>query len=193
MKKIWIFGCILFLWVGCQNAAHRDTPKTENDQIIDKYTRGDDIYSGLHNTFTFQATELNRRVIDAVIATKAQFYNWEPAKTETERNKMLNDSINKSQFFVSFFTPNNTDDNLDQPAKSIWRVYLEVGGQRYEATQIKKNFRSLSELNSIYRFHSRWSTAYDIEFNVPTAQIENTRASLTITGPLGSKTVVFEP
>jgi hypothetical protein len=72
----------------------------------------------------------------------------------------------------------------------MWRVYLDVNGQRYEG-QIQKRKGTLEDIQAIYPTQNRFSTPYEITFGVPVTAIETQRARLTLTSALGTSTLSF--
>lgn len=188
---------------GCQTAQTTDTGETANGQAdesqmtpaqvhhqrIERYSAGDTEYSGLYNNFEFRATLLNAEVRDSLISRQASYFQWDRDKTMSEREKSRQESSTTTTVFVSFYTPDRHNDNLAD-VKSIWRIYLDAGGKRY-AGKAKKIRLLLVEVQELYPYHTRWNSPYTVEFPVSTNAIETQRSSLTITGPLGTRTVEF--
>ena len=106
-----------------------------------------------------------------------------------EKTKAISRHTESTEFFISFFTPEKKHNDLSQN-KTLWKIYLDVNGQRYEgkATKVKL---LLSEIQSLYPYHNRWSTPYLISFPVATALVENKTATLTITGAVSSPQLIF--
>lgn len=163
-------------------------PHTE---IIEKNSSGDSEFSGLYNTFELKATILNTPVRDALIQRQAEYYQWDQAQISAEREKSLQENSSESAIFVSFSTPERRNDNLADK-KTIWRVFLDVGGKRYVG-QAKKDRRLIAELQSLFPFHTRWNTPYIFTFPVAMNAIETDPIKLTVTGPLGSRVLEFSP
>ncbi len=159
---------------------------------IKKFSEGDEINKGLYNRFAFKATLLNSTVSESILKEKANYYKWSTPKllSEREKNEQLRSS--STSVFMSFYTPDRQDDNFTDKKNSIWKIYLEANGQRYEG-KAKRDRRRITELNKIYPYHSRWASAYSVTFNVPTSAIEQRNAKFTVTGPLGTKVVNFVP
>lgn len=159
-------------------------------QVIDRNSDGQSEYNGFYNNFEFRGTLLNKDVNDAMLIRQGDYFQWEDAKMNTEREKVIQESSNTTRIHVSFFTPDHKNDNLTD-AKSIWRVFLDAGGKRYMGT-VKKDRRLLAELEVLYPYHTRWTTPYIFEFPVPTTVIEAQSSTLTVTGPLGTRTLSFK-
>lgn len=164
--------------------------KTPEDVTIKNASAGEETYRGAYNTFTFRATLMTRKVAEAIISKRNTFYKWDAAKRAEARAKMEEHQATSTDVFISFFTPEPRDNNLDQ-RNAIWKVYLETGGRRYEPI-VKKDTTHFTELQSLITYHVRWNTPYVATFAIPTSQLDLGPSTLTITGPLGSKTVDFK-
>lgn len=182
--------------IGCSTAlkdearpADATSPRISSDyaKVIELYSAGDTEYSGFYNNFEFKATILNSVVRDVQASKRAEYYQWDAAKASTEREKSLQEMNSNTKVFFAFFTPDRINDNLDD-VKSIWKVYLDSGGQRYEG-RLKKLRLLLVELQVLYPYHTRWTTPYEVTFDVPTAAIEGQDSTFTVTGPLGTRDV----
>ena len=187
------------LALGCASQGHKDfsgeapthasfTPTYMS--IVDGYSAGDKEYSGFYNQFDFRATLHNSQVQEELIKRQAEYYQWDPAKIASEREKVSQESSSASTVYMSFFTPERKNDNLTD-GKSIWRVFLDVGGKRYLG-KIKKSRKLIAELQTLYPYHSRWTTPYVVEFAVPRSTVDSNGSVLTITGPLGTRTADFK-
>lgn len=152
--------------------------------VIDEYSDSTERYSGLYNTITMRSTLLNAKVAHAQLDQKARQFLWDKAKYDEEAKKVDQKLSKESEIFLSFYTPTRKHDNLNR-SKTLWRIFLDVDGKRYEgkATKIKL---LTTELQSIYAYHNSFSTPYSLIFPVPMTKIENSEAKLTITGPVGS-------
>jgi hypothetical protein len=155
--------------------------------VIESFSEGEADYEGFYNQFTYRATLINSPVREALLLHEADYFKWDPAQLADARAKAAEKMRSTTEVFISFFTPDRRNDNLSD-AKSIWRVYLDVNGRRYQGLP-KKSRKLLAELQSLYPYHTRWNTAYLIEFPVPTATAEKGEAKFTLTGPLGTKEV----
>ena len=164
------------------------TPETYQT-FIDSQSAGKEAYNGFYNTFDFKATMLNSAVRDVMLNQQGDYYNWEPSKLAAEKEKANQEASTETHVFMSFFTPNNDDDNLASK-NSIWRIFIDAGGQRYAGTA-KKVHENLSALMKKYPYHTRWATPYLITFPVATATIEGSPTVLTVTGPIGLKSVTL--
>lgn len=167
------------------------SPKVGSDynKLIEYFSGGDTEFNGLNNNFEFRATLENSVVREASLEHQAHYYEWDQARVTVEREKIQKEERDATKVFLSFFTPSHENDNLTN-TKSIWKIYLDAGNQRYEG-KIKRLRTLLAELQSLYAYHTRWATSYEVEFPIGTAVIETVPTKLTITGPLGTRSVVI--
>lgn len=159
------------------------------EQLIEKNSDGQTQYAGFYNNFEYKATIMNSSIRMALLDRQANYYQWDDEKRKTEREKMEKDAASETTIFLSFYTPDRKNDNLTE-SKTIWRLYLEVGGKRYQG-KVKKVRSLLAELQALYPYHTRWNTPYTVSFPVPANAVETQNSSLTVTGPLGTRSVSF--
>jgi hypothetical protein len=163
--------------------------ESQYEKTIDTYSDGTETYNGLYNAVNVRGTILNSRVALAEVDQDARLYQWDQNKYNEERQKAL-DKVNKStEVFISFFTPERKHDDL-QKFDSLWKVFLDVNGQRFEGKVTKIKLQTV-EVQRLYAYHTRFSTPYLIEFPIAAKKIENLPAKLTITGPAGSAQLKF--
>lgn len=165
--------------------------EAEFTATVDAFSEGDREYNGLYNQFDFRATLQNSKVQTALLKKQARYFKWDTAKIQDEMAKASADMNKQTLVFCSFFTPIRWNDNLAD-SKSIWRVLLEAGGKRYVGTA-KQSRKLLAELHTLFPYHTRWTTPYVFTFPVPIVSIERERTTLTITGPLGARSIAFKP
>lgn len=192
-KNIFLIS-ILFLSACANQPVSHDGVTTlsesEYEDIYNTKTNNIETYSGLTNALTFSSTEIDTEMINATLARSARVYEWNATKFAEESARAKANTGNKSEFFVSFYTPERNNNDLSS-SHSIWKIYLDVNNQRYEgkATRLKG---SLVDIQSMYPSHNRFSTAYMIEFPVAVANIEKVTKTLTITGPKTTARVIFK-
>lgn len=181
----------LFVLEGCTTASKEDETKaSEYEMTIKSNTKGTNQYDGLLQSFQAQATFLNGVVQSAVLQRKGEFLQWDAAKLQSERDRSFQEMSQVTRFFLRFFVPDSDSDDLSKP-NSMWKIYLEANGKRYEA-KVKKMTEKAPELFRLYPHHDRFSTAYEVSFPVPTANAEHTGLKLTITSSIGSSDLLFE-
>lgn len=189
MNKLLIISLLTLNFLSCAS-----TPETKEgvpsvnvnsyENLVEKNTQNIESYNGLANQLNVHATKMDTKMTEAMLSRSAQIYQWNATLFQEEKNKAMIEIATKTIFFLSFYTPERNHNNLTA-LKPIWKIYLDVGGQRYEgkATKIKT---MLADLESLYPHHNRFATPYKIEFSVPTAQTESQAEVLTITGPNAS-------
>ncbi|MDZ4662150.1 MAG: hypothetical protein SGJ18_11090 [Pseudomonadota bacterium] len=158
-------------------------------KIVEKWSVKDVYYSGFYNAYEFNATLLNTEMSEARVRFQAQYSSWSSDKLNSELEKTLQELSYDTYVFLSFFTPANKDNNLAKKG-SIWTVYLEAGGRRYEGAVIK-NTEHPTELMRLYPYHNRWSTPYTIKFRVPVSVVQSAPSKITLSGPLGTAEMAF--
>lgn len=161
-----------------------EVSRSEYESILDQKTKKVEIYDGLYNILTVQAAWLDAQLTEAALSQSARNSQWNEQLYREERAKKINRNAESTEFFVSFFTPERKHSDLTK-VKNVWKIFLEVNGQRYEGKASKVKLM-LSEVQSLYPFHNRWSTPYVVSFPVATSLIENKPATLTFTGAVGS-------
>ncbi len=167
------------------------TVPASHTKLIDLYSAGDSQFAGFYNTFELKATLLNSDVREALVKRQGAYYQWDAAQLATEREKTIQEASAETQFFLSFATPERRNDNLADK-KTIWRIFLDVGGRRYVG-QAKKDRRLIAEIQAQLPYHTRWNTPYILTFPVGTTAIETQSMKLTLTGPLGTRVLEFKP
>lgn len=173
---------------GEKTFGHEFNPDKYNE-VVKKWTAKNIHYSGFYNAYEFHATLLNTEMSEARVRYQAQYSNWSPEKLNSELAKTQQELNYDTLLFLSFFTPSEKDNNLSKKG-SIWTVYLEAGGRRYEGV-VLKNTEHPTELVRLYPYHNRWSTAYSIKFRVPVSVVQSGATKVTLSGPLGTAEMAF--
>jgi hypothetical protein len=166
------------------------TPAGEYAKLINKNTASTDQYSGFYQTFQADATILTSEVQAALIKQKAAFQQWDQRQFQTEREKMLQEAAAYAKYFLRFYAPERDYDDLHKP-KTIWKVYLEYAGSRFEGKIRKMNEKPV-EIQMLFPYiKERFSTPYEVTFNVPMTTIEGGASKLILTSSLGSAEFKF--
>ena len=154
------------------------------EKVVHDKTQKIEIYDGLYNRLTVQATWLDSLLTESTLSHNARLSQWSEQKYKEERSKKVGKNAESTEFFVSLYTPERKHADLSHN-KNLWKIFLDVDGQRYEgkATKIKL---LLSEIQALYPQHNRWSVPYFVSFPVATSLVENKSATLTFTGAVGS-------
>lgn len=182
---------------GCVQApvTHRDPvpslPRGEYEALIKRNTRSANQYSGLYQTFQCDVTQLNNEVLAESLKQKGHFLQWNQTEYQQERDKVMQEASAYAKFFIRFYTPDRDYDDLDK-GKSIWKVYLEYSGNRFEG-KIRKLNDKLIEIEAMYPHMNRFSTPYEVTFNIPMPTIEGGSAKVVITSSLGTAEFPFAP
>lgn len=186
--------CGLFFNLSC--ASRLTTPAgvpeisvNEYENLIVKKSKKLEIYEGLYNKITVEATWLDSQTTEASLSHSARLSQWTETKYKEEKSKAISRHAENTEFFVSFYTPERKHNDLSQN-KTLWKIFLDVNGQRFEGKATKVKFL-LTEIQALYPYHNRWSVPYIVSFPVATSLVENKRAVLTFTGAIASPQLVF--
>ncbi|MBC7371104.1 MAG: hypothetical protein H7326_06035 [Bdellovibrionaceae bacterium] len=157
--------------------------------VIDKWSDRVENYSGLNNTITVMATLVNSEVVQAQLEHNAHMFQWDQTKM-TEETRLANEKAAKqTEVFVSFYSPERKWDDLYK-SKTLWKVFLDVNGQRYEGKAVKIKLLT-REVQSQYPYHTGYGTPYSITFPVDTKNADGKPVRLVFTGAIGSVTLNF--
>jgi hypothetical protein len=193
ISLIFVLGTAWFE-IGCTTAYVNPqltlTDEADYFKVLDKHTERKQIYDGFYASIEFSSTMLNSSVMRYQLDENARVYQWNADQYANEKSKNETNLSKRSEFFLSFYTPERKNDDLNKP-KTNWRIFLDAGGKRYQAS-IEKIKAQPIELMTLYPQHNRWSTPYRLIFAVPSSVIENGPSKLTITGPVGSASVDFK-
>lgn len=163
--------------------------RDEYGRIVSQYTSKADQYSGFYQTFQADVTILNSEVLSAALRQRGAIQQWDEKQYQTEREKMLQDNSAYAKFFLRFYSPDRDFDDMGK-GKSVWKVYLDISGQRLEG-KVKKLKDKYLELQTIYPHYDHFSTPYEITFNVPMATVENAASKVTLASSLGTAEFSF--
>ncbi len=191
-----IFCLTIFLVAaGCTqipiNAPSATPPlaKSQYVNLVKQNTKSTNQYSGLYQTFQADVTILTSELQSESLKQKAQFQQWDARRYQLEREKMLEENAAFAKFFLRFYTPERDYDDLDK-SRSIWKIYIDYNGNRFEG-KVSKISDKLVEIQHLYPHMDRFSTPYEISFNVPMATIEQGKIIVTLTSSLGTANFQF--
>lgn len=204
-ERVFIF-IFLLLQIGCASKAvtkdgHVTNPAASASigtildeksyaQLIAKNTRHDQRYDGFYNKFEVYATFLNSEVQAALLQKKTEALSWSAPRAQTEREKLFQENSNQTKFAISFFVPSVRLNDLHKKT-SIWQLYLDVGGKRYEG-KVSRLAGKFEDIQSLFNYHTRWSIAYDVVFDVPLSGVEgHGPVTFTLTSTQGAATLKF--
>jgi hypothetical protein len=120
--------------------------------LIEKYTRHDLQYDGVYNRFEAYATFLNSDTQATILQKRSDVLEWDQAQAQKERERLFQENATQTKFFLSFFVPSVKLNDLHK-GTSIWKLYLEAGGKRYEGKVMKHNGK-VEDINSIYPYRA---------------------------------------
>ncbi len=184
-----LFGVVALASVGCAHPPMvgpngvQPMSESEYNRLMKKNTSRTDQYSGFYQTFQADMTILTTEVQSAVLRQKGHFLQWDQKVYQQEREKSLQESNAYSKFFMRFYVPEKDYDDLHK-GKSIWKVFLEYSGSRFEG-KVSKVSEKYVEVRTLYPQMDRFSTPYEITFNVPMTTIEQGSAKVVLTSSLG--------
>ncbi len=190
-----LFFLSFILTVGCATTIVSTTglvliSETEYRKILEQQTLRDQRYQGLYNVFDLSATLVDSRLSQAQLEQSARLYQWDRAQFQAEKNKVDQTLKDQTEIFLSFYTPEKKNDDLNKSGTQ-WRVYLESGGRRWEG-KVKKIKTTLSEVQGIYPHHTRFATPYSITFPVATAEVTAQDVQFLLAGPAGTTKLEFK-
>ena len=189
MSRIILIAALLGL-AGCATTQSSDInvvqgiSGSEYESLIKKHTTRTNQYSGFYQTFQADMTILTTEVQTAALKQRGHFLQWDQRQYQSERDKMVQEAAAYSKFFLRFFSPDREYDDLNK-GKTIWKVYLDYGGSRFEG-KVKKLADKYVELQTIYPYLDRFSSPYEIQFNVPMTTVEGGDCKVTLTSSLGT-------
>lgn len=159
--------------------------------IVEKYSDKARRYSGFYNTLDIEATIVNSQVAQAQLTLKKELSQWDETKVADEKFKIENKLNKETEIFLSFFTPERRNNDLLK-ANTMWKLFLDVDGKRYEG-KVTKLKTELVEIQALYPYHNRFYTPYIVTFPVPLKTIESKAMTFTITSAVDSATLNFNP
>lgn len=157
------------------------------DEAYEMFTDKKQIYEGLHLRFEAQATLLVPSLAKLQAQKKAKMLGQDAAETQKILAEIDAKASERTLVFVSFYSPDRKNDDLIR-SKNLWRVFLDAGGRRFEG-DVKRVKTQQAELQSIYKEHTSFHSAYEVSFPVAAASLNNLPVQMVLTGPVGSATL----
>jgi hypothetical protein len=152
--------------------------------VLKKFTREKLAYSGFHNTYQATLTLMTSEVQAFAQQRRGHFLQWDLETARSEREKMFQEMSSQTTVFLAFYSPESDYDDLHK-AKSIWKIYFEYEGNRYEG-RVKKASEKFVELRELYPYLEKFHTPYYVQFDIPTTAIEDKAVKITLTSSLGT-------
>ena len=159
------------------------------EKTVFEKTQKIEVYDGLYNKLTVQSTWVDSLLAEYGLSHSARLSQWNEVKYRDERSKKVSKNAESTEFFVSFYAPERKHADLSSN-KTIWKIFLDVNGQRYEGKAVKIK-QLLSEVQALYPYHNRWSVPYSVTFPIATSLVEGKPAKLIFTGAVGSAELNF--
>jgi hypothetical protein len=185
----------LFIFTACASTPESaDTYNMSSEQYeenVEGYSDHVQKYDGPYNVLDVGATILNSHVIEAQTLRQATIFQWDKVKFQAELQNKQKAASEKTEIFVSFFTPDKKSGDLLR-ANTLWKTTLKVEGKEIPGLPKKMSLLPV-EIKSLYPQHNRWSTGYLITFDLPVTSIETKISELIITGPVGTASLKFNP
>jgi len=180
---------------GCSSAPKQDgaagprVSEATYESLINKNTRHHVEYDGFYNKFELSTTFLNSDVQTTILQKRSDTLGWDNATAQKERERLFQENSTQVKFFMSFFSPTPRLNDLHK-GSSIWKIYLEVEGKRYEG-KVTKYKGKLEDIQAIYPYHTRWAMPFEVVFLVPLSGVENHSPVFMITSTQGSAKLQF--
>jgi hypothetical protein len=165
--------------------------ESDFEKTLDRATVKNKSYDGMQETTEFAATLINSEVREAQLKKQAMVFQWSESEFSSEKEKKVKDAGSQTEVFMSFFSPEKAHEDLAR-SKTLWKVYLESDGRRYEGKAEKIKLLT-SEIQNLFPEHSRFATPYKVIFPVALATVEPKKSMLTVTGPVGTASLEFQP
>ena len=193
MPKLFLFATIAAALMACASSPEPSpTFSMSEDQYTDvaeNYSAHTQKYDGPYNVLEVNATLMNTHVIEAQTLRQASVFQWSKPKYQKALEEKQNASKEKTEVFISFFTPDKKSGDLTR-TNTLWTILLKVDDKEFAG--IPKKLSSLPvEISSLYPNHNRWSNPYIVTFDVPVNQIEKSTSELVLTGPVGAASLTF--
>lgn len=195
MNRVLLFlASAALILTGCASAYTNPNlqdlrPESEYLRAVEKYSDKKQVYDGLYQTMELSATMLNTEVSHLQLDQYARIYQWSADYYKTRKSEVETTLSKQTDIHLGFFVPERKHDDLHK-AKTLWRIFLDVGGKRYEG-KAEKIKTITADVSSLYPYHSRFYTPYRITFPVPTSVTESADSKVTFTGPVGSTSLSF--
>jgi hypothetical protein len=164
-------------------------PDDQYAALVEKYTARTSRYAGFYATFQADLTMMSNEFKAAELKQRGAFMMWDERQYQQEREKAVQEAAAYAKFFMRFYSPEKDYDDFVK-GNSIWKVYLDYNGTRFEG-KVKKIPSKLIELQTLYPYFDRFSTPYEITFPVPMSTIETGTFKVVLSSSLGKAEFLF--
>lgn len=190
---------LFLLAVGCAStpepAVNTDVVPAVNDSeyaaLINKLSQRQQSYDGFYNMYQAYVLLVTSEMQNAMLQRRGHFLQWNQQQWRQEKEKAAQEMSSQTRVILSFYSPEFQYDDFSK-TNSIWKVYMEVGGQRYEGKAVK-SVEKLVTLQNVFPFHEKFNTLYELRFNVPTTVAETGEPVIILTSSLGTSTFKIKP
>ncbi len=187
MASLIVFG----LLAGCAtNLPPGAISRDQYEDLILSKVQHTQKYSGFYNDYDVNALLMTPDTVMAQQQFLQGIYQWSDEKKQEELEKVEESFAKETEVIISFYAPEKKHDDLSRN-KTLWKIYLDVAGQRYEGKATKLKLLR-SEVQGLYPFHTRFGSPYMVTFPYPAKQLTGQSAKVTITGPIGTMEFKFE-
>ena len=185
LKIVTSAGFSLFL-ISCVS----QEPSSSYQNLLEKHTNTHKVYDGLVEVLEYNSTFLSRDLALAQVQENARTYQYSESQFNNESATVQANLAKQTEFFLSLFVTETRYDDLAKKTTK-WKIFLDIGGKRYEGKAIKVKSQ-LIELQSLYPYHNRFTSAYRLVFPVPSVEVESGVSKLTLTGPVTSVAINYD-
>lgn len=193
---IHVFFLIAFVTTASAGCAHHKeaynqhldsswTPPTfkEYYKAIRKQTQRHQKYNGFYNQYDLSISYLTENILVKQLKLEAHQSQW-PVERANKQLQSLNESLeHESKFFVSVFTPNQSDNKLDMKSTG-WVAILYFDGERFDG-HFKATSKHPHSLKLYYPDHNIWSKGFILTFPVPTKELMGKSFQIKFSNPYG--------
>ena len=177
---------IIAVFTGC--ATHG--PTEDYQTLLSKSTQSKKVYDGLVEVLEYNSVFLSHDLAVAQVKENSRIYQYSDSQLNNELATSQANLSKQAEFFLSIYVTETKYDDLAKK-NTKWKIFLDVDGKRYEAKAIKvKN--QLVDIQSLYPFHNKFTSAYRLLFPVPTETVETHSSKLTLTGPVTSLAIDYD-
>jgi len=191
MKIIILVLSFSSLLLSCSTNSKKFDQKYNYAQVLNANTQEEKKYSGITNTYQVSVTRLTPQIISLKDQKLAFLQQW-PSHRVEEASQAEEESLSKyTTFIVLLYTPVSKNNDLKKGGDSIWRTYLEVGGQRFPGIATAAPYKA-TQISTLFPNMTRFSKAYQVQF--PIAYSEATAGGsikFILTSDLGTSEFTF--
>jgi hypothetical protein len=148
---------------GCSLLPRAPAPTTMQGEwaaLRDQATRRAFLYDGLKHRATATATHLSLVVREARARRLAIWFGWTQAELDERLALERTEAAEGEEFFLSFYTAEPRDNDLDAP-RSVWRTAVKVDGGDLVARRLTSIDRDATTVG-LYPYIGPFDVAYRV-------------------------------